>query len=195
MSFREENKAKFPEWYNAPIQPWGDEKSTFLIVGLAPGLKGANRTGRPFTGDYAGELLYSTLIKFGFAKGHYLASPDDGLTLTNCRIVNAVRCVPPQNKPVMAEIRNCNPYLKEEINQFERLKVILALGTIAHQAVLLSQGKSIRNIPFRHGQHLALSSQLTLVNSYHVSRYNTSTGRLTTEMFTSVIKSILPLTY
>lgn len=188
--FRSANRASFPQWWNAPVLAWGEKNAQLLIVGLAPGLKGANRTGRPFTADFAGELLYNTLLDHGFAKGSYEARADDSLELQNCRIVNAVRCVPPQNKPVMSEIRTCNYFLKPEIIHNPNLKIILALGTIAHMATLIALNVPLKQHRFHHGQFLSINPQLILANSYHVSRYNTSTGRLTSEMFQKVIKEI-----
>ena len=161
----------------------------FLIVGLAPGLRGANRTGRPFTGDYAGELLYDTLIRFGFARGRFEARPDDSLELIGTAITNAVRCVPPENKPVGVEIATCRAFLMPTIARFPNLQAILTLGTIAHQSTVRALGKRVADYPFRHGgRHEA--GRITLFSSYHCSRYNTNTGRLTTEMFVNVFKGI-----
>jgi uracil-DNA glycosylase family 4 len=160
-----------------------------LIVGLAPGLKGANRTGRPFTGDYAGDLLYATLKKFGYAKGAYAQHTNDGLELIDCRITNAVRCVPPENKPTPAEIAACRPFLVGEIAAMPKIEMILALGAVAHQTVLATLGERRAKFPFVHGAIYALA-KLRLADSYHCSRYNTNTGRLTPEMFESVFTAI-----
>lgn len=193
-AFRHELRAKFPEQYNAPVWPFGPIEAEFLISGLAPGMKGANFTGRPFTGDWAGDLLYPTLKKFGFAKGEYQERADDGFELVNTRISNGVRCVPPQNKPLPSEIKTCNIFLQSEIENMPKLKVILAQGTIAHDSVLRALGLKIAQFKFKHGAVFQLSSGVKLVNTYHTSRYNTNTGRLTTQMFEDVIalcKSLL----
>lgn len=190
VAFRQENSAKNPDWHNAPVPAFGPADCTLLIVGLAPGLQGANRTGRPFTGDYAGDLLYPTLIKFGWAKGTYKQSPDDGLTLKKCRITNAVRCVPPQNKPIGAEQKACRPYLADEIAALPKLKTILALGRIAHEAVLTTLAQKKKDYPFIHGAKHPLPDDLMLTDSYHCSRYNVNTGRLTAEMFEAVFEGI-----
>ena len=163
----------------------GDAGARLLIVGLAPGLRGANRTGRPFTGDYAGDLLYATLLRFGFAKGVYRADPQDGLLLIDCMITNAVRCVPPENKPLPAEIKTCNRFLKEQISALPRLAAIVALGRIAHDATLTALGQRKSRFAFGHGARHQIDAT-TLFDSYHCSRYNTNTGVLTTEMFESV---------
>ena len=168
---------------------FGVETVRLLIVGLAPGMKGANRTGRPFTGDFAGDLLYASLLRHGFATGQYNASPDDGLRLADCRITNAVRCVPPQNKPVAAEIATCRDYLAAEIAAMARLEIVLALGRVAHESVLAALGRSRAATPFHHGAVHALDG-LTLADSYHCSRYNTQTRRLTPEMFNTVIAAL-----
>lgn len=189
VEFRTANQLRYPEYHNGPVRSFGPLNARLLIVGLAPGLKGANQTGRPFTGDYAGDLLYQTLGKFGFAEGHYDRVADDGLTLANCRITNAVRCVPPENKPNGAEGRNCRPFLAAEIQQMPQLQVILCLGGLSHNAVLttLSVRKSL--YPFGHGNLHAIG-HLHVADSYHCSRYNTNTGRLTTEMFENVFHQI-----
>jgi uracil-DNA glycosylase len=198
-AFRAANRAAHPDWFNAPVAPFraADEASDgsgggprLLIVGLAPGLRGANRTGRPFTGDFAGDTLYGALTKHGFARGSYGARPDDGLQLVDCRITNAVRCVPPQNKPVGQEIAACRPFLAAEIAGLTRLEVILALGAIAHQAVLASLKLRQASAAFRHGALHALPGGAILADSYHCSRYNTNTGRLTLAMFDAVIATI-----
>ncbi len=161
-----------------------------LVVGLAPGLKGANRTARPFTGDYAGDLLYPTLSTFEFATGTYAARPDDGLELRDCRITNAVRCVPPQNKPVGAEINTCRPFLIDEIAAMSQLRIILALGSIAHNSVIRTLGHKQSAYKFGHAAAHDLPDGPLLIDSYHCSRYNTNTGRLTTEMFHDVFRLI-----
>ena len=167
-----------------------------LIVGLAPGLRGANKTGRPFTGDFAGDLLYASLAKFGFSEGEYGARPDDGLRLVNCRITNAVRCVPPQNKPIGAEVAACRGFLQNEIRSLSRLKAILALGTLAHGAVLSALGEKKSARKFGHRQFHELSDgpggNLVLADSYHCSRYNTNTGKLTEALFEAVFRDIRP---
>ena len=188
--FRLTNQAKEPDWFNAPVPSFGDSNAQVLIVGLAPGLKGANKTGRPFTGDYAGDLLYATLDKFGFSSGQYQAHPNDGLTLKNCMITNAVRCVPPENKPVGAEIKNCRPYLNAQISDLKHVRAILALGLIAHKSVLASMGAKQSAYKFAHAEHHEIDGQPHLFDSYHCSRYNTNTGRLTPEMFEGVFESI-----
>jgi uracil-DNA glycosylase family 4 len=189
-AYREENRRQWPEWYNAPVPGFGPLEARLLVVGLAPGLKGANRTGRPFTGDFAGTLLYETLIRNGFARGNYGASPDDGLELVDCRIVNAVRCVPPKNLPDPAEIIACNQFLRSELENMTRLEAVLALGHVAHLAVLKAYGLGHSAYRFRHGAIHALPDGLLLVDSYHVSRYNTQTGRLTPAMFEAVVAGL-----
>jgi uracil-DNA glycosylase family 4 len=189
--FRATNKKTFPDKHNAPVPSFGDINASFLVVGLAPGLKGANFTGRPFTADYAGDLLYSTLLKYGLATGTYGAHAQDGLTLVNTRITNAVRCVPPENKPTTAEIKTCNRFLDEEINAMPNLKAILSLGLISHNAVLRARGMKVSAAKFAHGaEHALKDSNVRLFNSYHCSRYNTNTGRLTEEMFHAVFQKI-----
>jgi uracil-DNA glycosylase len=189
--FRAANRAAFPDWFNAPVPSFGAPDARLLIVGLAPGLRGANRTGRPFTGDYAGDLLYDTLIRFGFATGAYDRRPDDGLTLVDCAIANAVRCVPPQNRPTPQEIASCRAYLIQSIAALKRLKVVLALGRVAHETVLRATGARIAEFPFAHGARHALKPQgLVVFDSYHCSRYNTNTGALTEAMFRDVFAAI-----
>jgi len=190
VEFRLRHREAEPDWHNAPVPSFGEPTARLLIVGLAPGLKGANRTGRPFTGDYAGELLYATLKRFGFATGEYAARVDDGLRLIDCRIGNAVRCVPPENKPDPKEIAACNAFLAEEIRSMPRLKAIIALGAIAHGAVLTALGERKSAFPFRHGAVHPLKIGVLLADSYHCSRYNTNTGVLTTEMFEAVFQEI-----
>ncbi len=190
VEFRRANRAQFPDWHNAPVPSFGGDDARLLIVGLAPGLRGANRTGRPFTGDWAGDLLYATLIKFGLAQGNYDERADDGLALIDCRVTNGVRCVPPENKPTGGEVVACRPFLKSEIAALPRLKIVLALGSIAHGAILTALGMRISAVKFRHGAMHLLPSGLVLADSYHCSRYNTNTGRLTTAMFESVFAAI-----
>lgn len=190
QGFREQNRTSFPEFHNAPVASFGPLDARLLIVGLAPGLKGANRTGRPFTGDYAGDLLYDTLLSLGFATGTYVRKPDDGLRLVDCRITNAVRCVPPENKPTTAEIKACRPFLMGELTNLRRLRIVLALGRIAHDSVLAATGNRLSSYRFAHGATHELQSRLRLADSYHCSRYNTQTGVLTSEMFRSVLVSI-----
>jgi uracil-DNA glycosylase len=188
-AFRATNRAQKPQWFNGPVPAFGDPNGRLAIVGLAPGLQGANRTGRPFTGDYAGDLLYPTLIEYGFAKGVYQARPDDGLTLVDCRIVNAVSCVPPQNKPLPAEIANCRPFLLAAIENMPKLKAIVALGRIAHESTVKALGLRAVAAPFGHGAVHA-AGRLRLYDSYHCSRYNTNTGVLTPEMFRNVFAKV-----
>lgn len=189
-AFRNVNIGDEPGWHNAPVASFGPQNARLLIVGLAPGLRGANRTGRPFTGDYAGQLLYPTLLKCGLAKGNYQERPDDGLTLVDSRISNAVRCVPPQNKPETTEVKSCNSFLSGEIAAMPNLKAILALGSIAHNAVLAALNLKRAPYPFGHGAMHALPNGLTLGNSYHCSRLNTNTGRLTPKMFEDVVSEL-----
>ena len=184
-AFREATRAREPGWFNAPVPSFGDPKARVLIVGLAPGLQGANRTGRPFTGDYAGELLYGTLLEYGFAQGTYQARPDDGLALVDCRISNAVRCVPPQNKPLPVEINTCRAFLSATIEAMPRLRAIVALGRIAHDTVLKPLKLKASAAPFAHGA-IHQAGSIRLYDSYHCSRYNTNTGVLTAEMFRKV---------
>jgi len=190
VDFRKTQRAAHPDWHNAPVPAFGDLDARLLIVGLAPGLRGANRTGRPFTGDYAGHLLYNSLVKFGFAKGVFRERKDDGLTLIDCRITNAVRCVPPANKPTPDEIKTCHRFLAAEIGAMKNLRAMLTLGTISHNSVLAALGQRRAAFPFAHGAAHAMPNKISIVNSYHCSRLNTNTGRLTTEMFESVIASL-----
>lgn len=189
-AFRRSNQEKFPSFHNAPVDSFGPLDARLLIVGLAPGLKGANQTGRPFTGDYAGDLLYATLEKFGFAVGRFGNNADDGLELRDCRITNAVRCVPPENKPTTQEIKECLPYLTSELTRLPRLQLLLALGGVAHGAVLSALGLRKSHCKFGHGAEHDLPGGLLLVDSYHCSRYNTNTGRLTEEMFETVFRNL-----
>jgi uracil-DNA glycosylase family 4 len=187
--FRKKWRSEEPTWFNAPVPSFGPIKARLLIVGLAPGLQGANRTGRPFTGDYAGVLLYETLLHYKFARGSYGAHPDDGLTLIDCRITNAVRCVPPENKPTPAEIATCRDFLQATIAEMKDLRAILALGRIAHDSVLTALAVKKSAAPFKHcGKHKV--DGVTLFSSYHCSRYNTNTGVLTPEMFRKVFANL-----
>ena len=190
VSFREANRRAEPSWYNGAVGSFGPASARLLIVGLAPGLKGANRTGRPFTGDFAGDLLYATLLEFGFAQGHYAAAPDDTLTLADCMITNAVRCVPPENKPTPAEINTCRPFLASRIATMPRLAAILALGRIAHDSTLAALALRKSAFPFAHGARHQAGPGLVLYDSFHCSRYNTNTGKLTPQMFRAVLQAI-----
>jgi uracil-DNA glycosylase family 4 len=189
-SFLDAVREEYPDYHARPVAPVGDIASRLLIVGLAPGMHGANATGRPFTGDYAGILLYKTLHEFGFSNQPLSTHRDDGLTLKDCRITNAVKCLPPQNKPQGDEIRLCNSYLSAELQQLQEGAGILALGTVAHNAVLRALGLRAANYPFAHGREHALSRRQWLVDSYHCSRYNTQTRRLTETMFRQVFVQI-----
>ncbi len=190
VAFRDANRRAHPDWHNAPVDSFGPADARLLIVGLAPGLRGANRTSRPFTGDFAGDLLYATLAAFGFARGDYDKRPDDNLELIDCRITNGVRCVPPENKPVGAEIKACRPFLVAEIEGLARLEFILALGTMAHATVLTALGEKRARWPFGHGAMHDLPGGVRLADSYHCSRYNTNTGRLTEAMFHDVFAAL-----
>jgi uracil-DNA glycosylase family 4 len=187
VAFRDANRAKFPTWHNAPVEPFGSLGAKLLIVGLAPGLRGANATGRPFTGDWAGDLLYDTLLAKGLATGIYQERPDDGLTLVDCRITNAVRCVPPANRPTPAEAKSCRPFLVDELASMPNLRAILAIGGFAHDAALVSLGVKKSAFPFAHGAIHQVTPKIAMVDSYHCSRLNTNTGRLTAEMFAKVV--------
>jgi uracil-DNA glycosylase len=189
--FRNTQRAVHPDWHNAPVPSWGNENAELLIVGLAPGLRGANRTGRPFTGDYAGDLLYATLLKFGFAEGSYAGHIDDGLTLRRVRIANAVRCVPPQNKPETGEIAACRQFLAAELAALPKVRAILALGAIAHRAVLSTGGLRQAAYPFAHAALHELPDGMLLADSYHCSRLNTNTGTLTPAMFEAVFVTLV----
>jgi uracil-DNA glycosylase family 4 len=185
-AFRDANRAKFPAWHNAPVASFGPLSARLLIVGLGPGLRGANATGRPFTGDWAGDLLYGTLLQLGLACGNYDERPDDGLELVDCRITNAVRCVPPANRPTTEEIAACRPFLTKELAAMPKLKCVLALGGIAHNAVLAAKGLVRGRYKFAHGAAHTLPDGLAMVDTYHSSRLNTNTGRLTDAMFLAV---------
>lgn len=188
-AFRAANAKAFPNYFNAPVPAFGDLSARVLVVGLAPGLRGANRTGRPFTGDYAGDLLYETLLRHGLARGTYDRRPDDGMVLVDTAIANAVACVPPENKPLPAEMRTCRPFLAARIQAMPNLKVILALGKIAHDSVCEVLGARKTANPFKHAAAYRIG-MVTLIDSYHCSRYNTSTKRLTAAMFDSVVASV-----
>ena len=188
--FRGDNQQRHPDFFNAPVPAFGPVGARLLIVGLAPGLKGANRTGRPFTGDYAGDLLYETLSRHGFSRGRYDRDPEDGLALVDCRIVNAVRCVPPENKPTTQEVATCRRFLVPELTGPKAPQQILALGAIAHGAVLTAFGLTKARYPFKHAARHSLPNGPSLTDSYHCSRYNTNTGRLTTQMFEAVFAEL-----
>ncbi len=189
-AFLREVRENHPDYHARPVPPFGDGDPDLLIVGLAPGMHGANATGRPFTGDYAGILLYDTLYRHGFSDRPVSESADDGLRLRGCRITNAVKCLPPQNKPLGEEVRTCNTYLMEELAALKAGAVILALGTVAHQAVLRALGLRLKDYPFGHGREHPLAEGRLLVDSYHCSRYNTQTRRLTEAMFHDLFASI-----
>ncbi len=190
VEYRTANQAANPGWFNGAVPGFGPRAAPFLVVGMAPGVRGANRTGRPFTGDHAGVLLYTTLLRHGFARGEYRAEPDDGMEMTGCRIVNAVRCVPPANLPKPDEVRTCNRFLAAEFAEMPELRVVLSLGVLSHNAVLRACGVPLARVPFRHGQRRELPDGLLLADSYHVSRYNTNTGLLTEAMFDAVVRDI-----
>ncbi|MEM7565808.1 MAG: uracil-DNA glycosylase [Pseudomonadota bacterium] len=193
VAYRDANAKAVPNAFNAPVPSWGPLDARLLVVGLAPGVKGANTTGRPFTGDHAGWLLYEMLTKHGFATGTFEARSDDGLTLHDARITNAVRCVPPQNKPTTPEIKTCQSFLAQTIEEMPRLEAILCLGRISHDAVVRTLQRPLASLPFQHGAAWELDDRhagLTLYDSYHCSRYNTNTGVLTTEMFDAVFGTI-----
>ena len=189
-AFRDAQRVTTPDWFNAPVPSFGVDSPALIIVGLAPGLKGANRTGRPFTGDYAGDLLYATLLEFGFASGTYAAHPGDGLRLEGCLITNSVRCVPPQNKPTPAEIKSCNPFLAATLQGNASTRAIVALGRVAHDGVLSALGLRKALFAFKHGAAHAIAPALTLFDSFHCSRYNTNTRVLTPEMFRDVFRNV-----
>lgn len=192
VAFRQEARSRKPTWFNAPVPSFGPLEARLLVVGLAPGLQGANRTGRPFTGDWAGDLLYETLASFGFSVGQYDERPDDGLVLTDCAITNAVRCVPPANKPTPAEMTTCRPFLEASVAELSRLRAIVALGRVAHESVVRAQGLRLAAVAFGHGREhdIGVASPLRLFDSYHCSRYNTNTGVLTSAMFRAVFARV-----
>jgi uracil-DNA glycosylase family 4 len=191
-AFRAANRLTSPDWHNAPVASFGDPAARLLIVGLAPGLRGANRTGRPFTGDHAGEILYATLRRFGFARGNYRARPDDGLELIDCRITNAVRCVPPLNRPLGEEVSACRQFLLGELSAPPPM-VVVPLGGIAHGSLLRALGLNGSRHPFAHGAVYPVPCGPTLAPSYHCSRYNLNTGRLTPPMFERVFARVRAL--
>jgi len=193
VAFRVANRANFPHFYNGAVKPFGPMDAAVLVVGLAPGLKGANATGRPFTGDFAGVILYAALSKFGFATGNFDARADDGFALVNVRVTNAVRCVPPENKPTPQEASMCNQFLVQEIAAMTKLKIFLSLGLTSHQAVLKTLKLRQADYKFAHGAVHALPDGRLLVDSYHTSRYNVQTGRLTQDMFNAVVEKISTL--
>ena len=191
VEYRRANQAAHPDWFNAPVPALGELDVPLLVVGMAPGVRGANRTGRPFTGDHAGILLYQTLLRLGLATGQYDARVDDGFALRGCRVVNAVRCVPPANLPQPVEVRTCNQFLQAELAGLPNLRGILALGVLAHNAVLRACGVPLARVKFGHGAISALPSGVLLADSYHVSRYNTNTGLLTTPMFEAAVSGLM----
>ncbi len=195
VAFREDNRLKYPSFYNGAVPPFGGLDAPILIVGLAPGLKGANATGRPFTGDYAGDILYAALKENGLAEGHFQKRADDGFTLKGVRITNAVRCVPPENKPEPMEIKECNRFLASEIASMPNLKVILSLGNISHAAVLRASGKKLSQYRFGHGAEHIIENERSFIilDSYHTSRYNIQTRRLTPAMFDVIVKRLKQL--
>lgn len=192
MLFRQDNRVLHPDWHNGPVPAFGSLDARLLVVGLAPGLRGANCTGRPFTGDYAGDLLYPTLLRYGFATGTYKADPADGLELIGARITNAVRCVPPENKPTLPEQKACRPFLADEMAAMPNLRAVLALGRIAHEAVLAAFGLRKAAYGFAHKALHTLPNGLMMADSYHCSRYNVNTGRLTEAMFHEVFDDLIP---
>ena len=189
VEFRNKYEISNPDWFNGAVPSFGDKKGRLLITGLAPGLKGANRTGRPFTGDWAGDLLFPTLLKFGFAKGIYKAAPNDSLELVDTLINNSVKCVPPQNKPIAQEIKNCRPFLKAQFEDLKNLKVVICLGSVSHDATLKMLGLKKVDYKFIHNAQHDIGNGVTLIDSYHCSRYNTNTRRLTVKMFEAVFKN------
>jgi len=188
-AFRDDWRGRKPDWFNAPVPAFGPVTARLLVVGLAPGLQGANRTGRPFTGDYAGDLLYETLARFGFTRGNYRADPNDGLELIDARIANAVSCVPPENKPLPAEINTCRQFLSAAIAEMPKLAAIVTLGRIAHESAVVALGQKRSAVPFAHGAASDVG-QIRLFTSYHCSRYNTNTGVLTPAMFEAVFVAV-----
>lgn len=191
VAYRHKNASEEPDWFNAPVPSFGTEDAQLLVIGLAPGRMGANRTGRPFTGDWAGDLLYPTLAKYGFSSGEYQARPDDGVMLQSAMITNAVRCVPPENKPVGAEINACRPFLVSRLSALPKLRVMITLGKISHDSTIRALGLKLKDHPFAHEAHYEITTPwhdgaLHIVSSYHCSRYNTNTGRLTEQMFHNV---------
>lgn len=193
VAFRKACEAEYPDWWNAPVPAWGDPKAWLGIIGLAPGKHGANRTGRPFTGDYAGDLLYSTLDKMNLSKGIYDKRIDDGLSLDGAIILNCVKCLPPENKPTLEEANNCRTYLTQQLDQLDNLKIFIALGKIAHDSFIRYLGGKLSHYKFAHNALHKLPDNRILIDSYHCSRYNTQTGRLTEEMFCEVFEQAIEL--
>jgi uracil-DNA glycosylase family 4 len=193
VAFREELRAEHPDWWNAPVPAFGDPAAWLCIVGLAPGKHGANRTGRPFTGDYAGDLLFATLAKFGFTSGTYEARPDDDLTLNGVIICNSVKCLPPANKPTPAEIHTCRPFLQGQVDVLANARIFIALGQIAHQSAVKVLGGKLPKCRFGHLAEHRMPDGRMLIDSYHCSRYNTNTGRLTADMFEAAFARALEL--
>lgn len=193
VTLREQLQAEQPDWWNAPVPAFGDPDGWLCIVGLAPGKNGANRTGRPFTGDYAGDLLFATLAKFGFTRGTYQSRPDDGLTLEGVIICNSVKCLPPENKPTPEEIRACRPFLESQVDALPKARVFIALGQIAHQSAVKVLGGKLPKCRFAHLAEHRVPDGRMLIDSYHCSRYNTNTGRLTAEMFEEVFARAIAL--
>ncbi len=193
VALRSSCRAEHPDWWNAPVYAFGDPQAWLALAGLAPGKHGANRTGRPFTGDHAGDLLFATLAEFGLSNGRYDGRSDDGLTLEGAIIINSVKCLPPQNKPTPQEIAVCRPFFEQQIAALRNVRVIMALGRIAHDAVLRAAGERLAMHPFAHCAVHALPDGRTLIDSYHCSRYNTNTGRLTAELFGNVFRRALAL--
>ncbi|HRO10148.1 uracil-DNA glycosylase [Amaricoccus sp.] len=192
VAYRAANAVRHPDWFNGAVASFGDAGGRLLVLGLAPGVAGANRTGRPFTGDYAGDLLYATLARFGFANGRFAARIDDGLELTDCLVANAVRCVPPANRPTPAEIATCRPFLAARIAALPRLRAVVCLGRVAHETLLRTLGRRLAAHPFAHGARHDLDG-LAVFDSYHCSRYNTNTGRLTIAMFEAIFAEVRAL--
>jgi uracil-DNA glycosylase len=189
VAYRRENAARQPGWFNGAVPSFGDPEARLMVLGLAPGVAGANRTGRPFTGDYAGELLYATLTRFGLANGRFAADPADGLALRDCIVSNAVRCVPPQNKPTPLEIATCRAFLEARIAALPRLRAVVCLGRIAHETLVRALGRRPADHPFAHGARHTIG-RLAVFDSYHCSRLNTNTGRLTSAMFEAVFAEV-----
>ncbi|MFV2061693.1 MAG: uracil-DNA glycosylase [Gammaproteobacteria bacterium] len=188
VAFFKALRIEYPDYYNLPVPAFGDTNPELVIIGLAPGMHGANATGRPFTGDHAGIILYETLHKFGFSNQPQSSHKKDGLKLINCRITNAVKCLPPQNKPIGSEINNCNAFLKAEIGKFKKNTVMIALGLVAHKAVIKAIGGKQSDFVFKHNTHYKIEPGHILIDSYHCSRYNTNTKRLTEKMFHDVFR-------
>jgi uracil-DNA glycosylase family 4 len=189
VAYRRDNAARHPDWFNGAVPSFGDPEARLMVLGLAPGVAGANRTGRPFTGDFAGELLYATLTRFGFANGRFAADPADGLELRDCLVSNAVRCVPPQNRPTPAEAATCRPFLEARLAALPRLRAVVCLGRVAHESLMRALGEPLAARPFGHGAEHAVGG-LAVFDSYHCSRYNTNTGRLTPPMFEAVFAAV-----